>query len=69
VSFRYTVGGKTSTVSMAYGRSGHRGTLGPLPVDRSTPSIAVDVTATDAAGNTARPVRLSVTFQPYCTPG
>ncbi|GLY26140.1 serine/threonine-protein kinase [Micromonospora sp. NBRC 101691] len=69
VSFRYTVGGKTSTVAMSYGRSGHRGTLGGLPVDRSTPRIPVDVTATDAAGNTAKPVRVYVTFQPYCTPG
>ncbi|MEU4567882.1 serine/threonine-protein kinase [Micromonospora sp. NPDC023956] len=70
VSFRYTVGGQTSTVAMSYSRSGqHRGTFGNLPTDRSTPRIPVDVTATDAAGNTAGPVRVYVTFQPYCTPG
>ncbi|BCL18105.1 serine/threonine-protein kinase [Micromonospora sagamiensis] len=70
VSFRYTVGGKTSTVSMSYTRSGtHRGTFGNLPMDPTTPRIPVDVTATDAAGNTAGPVRVYVSFQSYCTPG
>ncbi|WBB81092.1 serine/threonine-protein kinase [Micromonospora sp. WMMD882] len=70
VSFRYTLGGATATVSMVRLKGDvFRGTLGPLGTPRRDTTIPVDVTATDAAGNTGAGRRVSVTLQSSCTPG
>jgi serine/threonine-protein kinase len=71
VSFRYTLGGTTSTVTMkSAGRGVFQGTLGPLPMPRSATRIPVSVVAVDAAGNAAEsasPRYVSLTNT--CTPG
>ncbi|GAB3802634.1 hypothetical protein [Micromonospora zhanjiangensis] len=71
VTFQYTVGGATPTVSMAsVGKNAFRGTLGPLKMPKSSTRIPVRVTATDAAGNSATSASpVYVTLYNYCTPG
>ncbi|MBG0566597.1 serine/threonine-protein kinase [Actinoplanes aureus] len=71
VSFRYTLGGTTSTVAMkSAGRGVFQGTLGPLPTPKTTTRIPVSVVAVDAAGNSARSASPAyVTLDNTCTPG
>ncbi|MGR6319769.1 protein kinase [Micromonospora soli] len=71
VSFRYTLEGVTATVGMSSaGRGVFRGTLGPLPAPRQSSRIPVQVTAVDAAGNTATSASpVYVTLYNYCSPG
>ncbi|MFG1951916.1 serine/threonine-protein kinase [Micromonospora sp. NPDC048830] len=69
VAFRYTLGDDTATVPMSATRRGRfQGTLGPLPMPKLTTRIPVQVTAVDAAGNTATSATVYVTLQNYCTP-
>jgi serine/threonine-protein kinase len=71
VSFRYTLGGTTSTVAMkSAGRGVFQGTLGPLPTPKTATRIPVSVVAVDAAGNSARSASPAyVTLDNTCTPG
>jgi serine/threonine-protein kinase len=71
VSFRYTLGGTTSTVTMKpVGRGIFQGTLGPLPMQKAATRIPVSVVATDAAGNSGRSSSSTfVSLANYCTPG
>ncbi|MFC7533015.1 protein kinase [Actinoplanes sp. GCM10030250] len=71
VSFTYTAGGATSTVAMAPVRKGDlfQGTLGPLPMPKTSTRIAVSVVAADTAGNSARSKPAYVSLVNYCTPG
>ncbi|GIE90784.1 serine/threonine-protein kinase [Actinoplanes regularis] len=71
VSFRYTLSGTTSTVTMSsVGRNAFRGTLGPLPMPKTATRIPISVVAVDAAGNTARSASPTyVTLDNICTPG
>ncbi|MEV6304600.1 serine/threonine-protein kinase [Actinoplanes sp. NPDC051861] len=70
VSFTYTADGAGSTVAMA-ARKGDlfQGTLGPLPMPKTSTRIAVSVVAVDAAGNSARSKPVYVTLVNYCSPG
>lgn len=71
VQFQYTLSGNTSTVSMnsAAGKV-FTGTLGPLPLPRTTTRIPISVVATDAAGNTGKaPSTVYVSLSNTCTPG
>jgi eukaryotic-like serine/threonine-protein kinase len=71
VSFRYVLGGTTSTVTMsAAGKGVFAGTLGPLPMPQTTTRIPVSVVAADAAGNSAKSASPAyVSLQNFCTPG
>ncbi|MFI5890413.1 serine/threonine-protein kinase [Actinoplanes sp. NPDC051513] len=71
VSFRYTLGGVTSTVGMSSpGRNVFQGTLGPLPMQKSATRIPITVVAVDAAGNSAGSASPTyVTLDNTCTPG
>lgn len=71
VSFRYTLGGTTSTVTMSSAGQGlFQGTLGKLATPQNTTRIAISVVAADAAGNSARSASPTyVTLENYCTPG
>ncbi|MDI6099608.1 serine/threonine-protein kinase [Actinoplanes sp. NEAU-A12] len=71
VSFRYTLGGATSTGAMkSAGRGVFQGTLGPLPMPKSATRVPVSVVAVDAAGNSARSASPAyVTLSNTCTPG
>ncbi|MEU4623323.1 protein kinase [Actinoplanes sp. NPDC023801] len=71
VTFRYTLNGVTSTVTMKpAGRNVFQGTLGPLPVPRSDTRMAVTVAALDAAGNSGRSASSAVvTLVSFCSPG
>lgn len=71
VSFRYTLDGKTASVSMPYGRDGtFRGTLGPFQEITTQQSTSILVQAVDAAGNVSRTLSAgTITFYPYCPPG
>ncbi|WFE35794.1 protein kinase [Micromonospora sp. WMMD975] len=71
VTFRYTLQGATGTVRMAAaGRGVFTGTLGPLAAPKQSSRIPIQVTAVDAAGNTATSAKpVYVTLYHYCTPG
>jgi serine/threonine-protein kinase len=70
VSFRYTLEAGASTAPMSSdGRGGFQGTLGPLPTPKLSTRIPIQVTAVDAAGNTATSSTVYVTLNNYCTPG
>ncbi|MBM2618514.1 serine/threonine protein kinase [Actinoplanes sp. LDG1-06] len=71
VSFRYTLGGTTSTVAMSSNGKGlYQGMLGPLPMPRAVTRMTIAVVAVDAAGNTGRSASpASVTLENTCTPG
>lgn len=71
VSFRYTLDGKTASVSMPYGRDGtFRGTLGPFQEIMTQQSTSIVVQAVDAAGNVSRTLSAgTITLYPYCPPG
>ncbi len=71
VSFRYTLGGATSTVAMkSAGKGAFQGTLGPLPAVRAATRIPISVVAVDAAGNSAQSAsRTFVSLANTCTPG
>jgi eukaryotic-like serine/threonine-protein kinase len=71
VTFSYTLGGTTSTVSMSSaGKNVYRGTLGPLPNPRASTRIPVSVAAVDAAGNAGTSGSAAiVTLVNTCTPG
>ncbi|MFI7428062.1 serine/threonine-protein kinase [Micromonospora sp. NPDC049836] len=54
VTFRYALAGTSSTVAMSpVGRGVFHGTLGPLPKPAKSSRLLIQVTAVDAAGNTA----------------
>ncbi|MEW2379739.1 serine/threonine-protein kinase [Micromonospora sp. NPDC047812] len=71
VSFRYTLDGRTTEVTMASGgRGSFRGVLGDLPRPATSTRIPVRVVAVDEAGNASpegSPVH--VTLYPSCTSG
>ncbi|WDZ82613.1 serine/threonine-protein kinase [Micromonospora cathayae] len=70
VSFRYTFNGGSSTVTMTHLKGGvYRGTLGSFGPTRLAQRIPVEVSATDAAGNTNTGSTVYVSFQNFCTPG
>ncbi|WP_036371813.1 serine/threonine-protein kinase [Micromonospora sp. ATCC 39149] len=71
VTFRYTIGGRSTTVGMtSVGKDVFQGTLGPFAAPDTTARIPVSVTAVDAAGNSAGPVGPTyVSLQSFCTPG
>jgi serine/threonine-protein kinase len=71
VSFRYTLGGTTSTVAMTSpGKNVFQGTLGPLPMPEVTTRIPISVVAVDAAGNSGKSASPTyVSLQNFCTPG
>ncbi|WP_436528681.1 protein kinase domain-containing protein [Actinoplanes sp. HUAS TT8] len=71
VGFQYTLNGTKSTVSMSSAaRNVFTGTLGPLPMPRTTTRIPISVVATDAAGNTGTSASTAyVTLSNLCTPG
>jgi serine/threonine-protein kinase len=71
VSFRYTLGGTTSTVAMSSpGKNVFQGTLGPLPTPEVSTRIPITVVAVDAAGNSGTSSsRTFVSLQNFCTPG
>ncbi|NBE79503.1 serine/threonine-protein kinase [Micromonospora rubida] len=71
VSFRYTSGGESGTVSMSsVGRGVFEGILGPFAPPADSLRISVQVTAVDAAGNSAGSGGPAyVSLQSFCTPG
>ncbi|MEU4243474.1 serine/threonine-protein kinase [Actinoplanes sp. NPDC026619] len=71
VTFRYALGGTTSTGTMkSVGRGVFQGTLGPLPMQNSATRIPVLVVAVDAAGNAGQSSKPTyVTLANTCTPG
>jgi serine/threonine-protein kinase len=71
VSFRYALGGTTSTVAMSSaGKGVFQGTLGPLPMPDAAIRIPISVVAVDAAGNSAKSASPTyVSLQNFCTPG
>ncbi|MGW1059026.1 serine/threonine-protein kinase [Micromonospora rubida] len=71
VSFRYTSGGQSGTVVMSsVGKGVFEGTLGPFGRPAENERIPVQVTAVDAAGNSAGPGGPAyVSLQSFCTPG
>ncbi|WP_030438484.1 serine/threonine-protein kinase [Actinoplanes subtropicus] len=71
VSFRYALGGTTSTVAMSSAGQGvFQGTIGPLPMPETETRIPISVVAVDAAGNSGKSASPAyVTLQNYCTPG
>ncbi|MCX4472256.1 Serine/threonine-protein kinase StkP [Micromonospora sp. MW-13] len=71
VSFRYTAGGQSATVVMSsVGKGVFEGTLGPFDRPADGIRIPVQVTAVDAAGNSAGSGGAAyVSLQPFCTPG
>jgi serine/threonine protein kinase len=70
VTFRYTLGGTSSVTMKSIGRGRFQGTLGPLPIPKTTTRIPITVVAVDGAGNSGRsPSTTYVTLNNYCTPG
>ncbi|MER5705823.1 serine/threonine-protein kinase [Micromonospora sp. NPDC002296] len=71
VSFRYTSGVQSGTVVMSsVGKGVFEGTLGPFDRPADGVRIAVQVTAVDAAGNSAGSDGPAyVSLQSFCTPG
>ncbi|MFI1194889.1 serine/threonine-protein kinase [Micromonospora sp. NPDC020750] len=71
VSFRYTSGAQSGTVVMSsVGKGVFEGTLGPFDRPADGVRISVQVTAVDAAGNSAGSGGPAyVSLQSFCTPG
>jgi serine/threonine protein kinase len=70
VTFQYTLGSSKSVSMTSIGRGRFQGTLGPLPIPKSTTRIPISVVASDAAGNQGKSSSTAyVTLNNYCTPG
>jgi serine/threonine-protein kinase len=71
VSFTYSFNGKVfGPFAMSpVGRHVFRGTLSQMPAPRQDTTVAISVSAKDAAGNPAKPGATSVLLYSYCPIG